>query len=85
MGFDEMMDMLSEEIKEDIINFEEGRWEGFKDESLNGKDAIRVTIGRFLTTEEKETMKKNPHFVGVYSVWQHRYAPEIKGSYFYVV
>lgn len=85
MDFYEMIDMLSEEIKEDIINFEEGRLMGFEDESLNGRDAIRVTLGRFLTDAEKEEMKRSTHFVSVDSVWKHRYAPEIKGSYFYFV
>ena len=85
MDFYEMMDMLSEEIKEDIINFEEGRLTGFEDESLNGRDAIRVTLDRFLTDDEKETMKQNAHFVGIDNVWHHRYAPEIRGSCFYVV
>lgn len=72
-----LMEILSDDIKNDVINLEDGR--------LDGKDTIRVTLGRFLTEHEKKEMKQSAHFKGVDSVWHHRYAPEIKGSYFYFV
>lgn len=44
----------------------------------------RVVLDRILTDTEKQQMTSN-HFRGLDCIAQHRYAPEIKRSYFYVV
>lgn len=68
---------VPESVKNVIIDF--------KDVKLkSGVSAIRVTMDRLLTDEEKEAMRKNKHILGVDCVCTYRWAPEIKQSYFYV-
>lgn len=51
---------------------------------MDGRSAIRVTIDRLLTQEEKDKMTSK-RFVGLDCVGFYKYAPEIRKSYFYVV
>lgn len=64
-------------VKLDVTDFRSAR---LKD----GRDAVRVTLDRHLTDDEKAKLR-GKHCVGVDCIWRHRYAPEITGSYFYVV
>lgn len=64
-------------IKLDIINLEDVKLKG-------GVPAIRVTLDRLLTPDEINMLSGNPHVVGADCTCRHRYAPEIKQSYFYV-
>lgn len=50
----------------------------------DGRMSTRVTIDRVITEEEREALD-NVAIVGKDCVAVHRYAPEIKHSYFYVV
>lgn len=50
----------------------------------DGRMSTRVTIDRVITEEEREALD-NVAIVGKDCVAVHRYAPEIKRSYFYVV
>ena len=50
----------------------------------DGRMSTRVTIDRVITEEEREVLD-NVAIVGKDCVAVHRYAPEIKRSYFYVV
>lgn len=50
----------------------------------DGRVSTRVTLNRVITEEEREALD-NVAIVGKDCVAVHRYAPEIKRSYFYVV
>ena len=50
----------------------------------DGRKATRITLDRVITEEEREVLD-NVAIVGKDCVAVHRYAPEIKRSYFYVV
>lgn len=50
----------------------------------DGRTSTRVTLDRVITEEEREALD-NVAIVGKDCVAVHRYAPEIKKSYFYVV
>ena len=65
-------------VKNSIIDFHQVTMK-------TGKPGMRVTIDRLLTDEEKATMKKSKHILGVDLVCHHLYALEIVRSYFYVV
>ncbi len=72
-----IIELLPDTVKCDTIDFTDVR---LKD----GRIATRVTIDRLLTSEEKSQMQ-NKHFIGLDCLAVHRYAPEIKKSYFYAV
>lgn len=72
-----LIERLPTTVKLDVTDFRSAR---LKD----GRDAVRVTLDRHLTDDEKAKLR-GKHYVGVDCVWRHRYAPEITGSYFYVV
>lgn len=65
-------------VKEHVVEFKNGR-------TADGRDVMRVLIDRILTDEEKRKLKRHKCFFGVDYVATHRYAPEIKRSYFYVI
>lgn len=50
----------------------------------DGRMSTRVTLDRVITEDEREALD-NVAIVGKDCVAVHRYAPEIKKSYFYVV
>lgn len=51
----------------------------------DGRKAVRVTLTRVLKEGEKRKLKKEQDIIGINCIVQHRYAPEIMTSYFYVV
>jgi len=68
---------IPETVMKDIIDI--------KPVGLNdGRVSTRVTLDRVITEEEREALN-NVAIVGKDCVAVHRYAPEIKHSYFYVV
>lgn len=68
---------IPETVARDVIDIVPGT---LKD----GRKATRVMIDRIITDEERQKLN-NKHIIGKDCVAVHRYAPEIKRSYFYVV
>lgn len=77
MNISRLIDLLPDSVQQDTIDFQSVK---LKD----GKTGTRVVLDRVLTDTEKRQMTSK-HFVGLDCIAQHRYAPEIKRSYFYVV
>lgn len=78
MDITSLIELLPESVKLDTMNF--------KDVMLkDGRPAMRVTMCRLLTEEEKAVMRKQKRFLGLHLIACHKYAPEIRKSYFYVV
>ena len=77
MNITKLVDLLPESVKLDIIDFQPVKM-------ANVGAGTRVILDRVLTDAEKQQMTSK-HFVGLDCIAQHRYAPEIKRSYFYVV
>ena len=77
MNIYKLLELLPETVKADIIDFTDVKMK-------TGKPGTRVTLDRLLTAAEKEQMLSR-HFVGIDCTASHRYAPEIKRSYFYIV
>lgn len=77
MDITKLIELLPDSVKPDIADFVQVKMK-------DGKIGIRVLLDRLLTDTEKQSMI-NKHFVGLDCVACHRYAPEIKKSYFYVV
>lgn len=75
-----LINNLPDEIKDKIISFDNGKLKT-KDGMI---DVTRVVFADEFSNEIIEKLKKNKKFVGVGSVATHKYAPEIKHSYFYV-
>lgn len=50
-----------------------------------GEDALRVRVDHLLTGEEKYVLKQHKNIIGLDCIASHRYAPEIKNSYFYIL
>lgn len=78
MNITSLIELLPESVKLDTMNFEDVM---LKD----GRPAMRVTMCRLLTEEEKTVMSGKKHFLGLHLITRHKYAPEIRKSYFYVV
>lgn len=77
MNIAALTDLLPDTVKLDTIDFQSVKMK-------DGKTGTRVVLDRLLTDTEKQQMEGN-HFRGLDCIAQHRYAPEIKHSYFYVV
>ena len=77
MNIAALIDLLPDTVKLDTIDFQSVKMK-------DGKVGTRVVLDRILTDTEKQQMTSN-HFRGFDCITQHRYAPEIKRSYFYVV
>lgn len=77
MNIAALIDLLPDTVKLDTIDFQSVKMK-------DGKIGTRVVLDRILTETEKQQMTSN-HFRGLDCIAQHRYAPEIKRSYFYVV
>ena len=77
MNITKMIEILPDSVKISIVDFTQVKMK-------TGKSGTRVLLDRLLTDDEKTKMK-NRHIVGVDCVAVHRYAPEIKKSYFYIV
>lgn len=73
----ELTELLPNSVIKDIIDFTDI-------ELKDGRMSTRVTVGHILTDEEKSKMKSEK-IIGIDCITHHRYAPEIKKSYFYVV
>ena len=78
MDITSLIELLPESVKRDTMNFEDVM---LKD----GRPAMRVTMCRLLTEEEKAVMSGKKHLLGLHLITRHKYAPEIRKSYFYVV
>ena len=76
MDITRLIELLPDTVKADVQDFTPVKLK-------TGKYATRVLLDRLLTDEEKKQMKSKK-FVGLDCVAVHRYAPEIKKSYFYV-
>lgn len=77
MNITKLVDLLPESVKLDTIDFQPVKMK-------DGKTGTRVILDRVLTDTEKQQMTSK-NFMGLDCIAQHRYAPEIKRSYFYVV
>lgn len=78
MNITSLIELLPESVKLDTMNFEDVM---LKD----GRPAMRVTMCRLLTEDELAVMSGKKHFLGLHLITHHKYAPEIRKSYFYVV
>lgn len=78
MDITTLIEQLPDSVKVDTIDFQDVRLK-------TGQSAIRVLIDRLLTDHEKSEMLKNKHFIGLDCIAHHKYAKEIKKSYFYVI
>lgn len=77
MNITKLIELLPDSVKPDVVDFAQVKMK-------DGKIATRVLLDRLLTDTEKQAMKNN-YFVGLDCVYCHRYSPEIKKSYFYLV
>lgn len=73
----DLTELLPDSVMKDIIYDEDV-------ELKDGRMSTRITVGHILTNEEKIKMKSK-RILGVDCVCHHKYGPEIKHSYFYVV
>lgn len=69
--------LLPNSVMKNIIDFADI-------ELKDGRISTRITVGHILTDEEKSKMKSE-RIIGIDCTTYHKYAPEIKYSYFYVV
>ncbi len=76
MNIFKMIELLPDTVKLNIIDFTTVKLK-------NGKLAERITLDRLLTDDEKQLMKSKK-IIGKDCVAFHKYAPEIKRSYFYI-
>lgn len=72
-----LIEMLPDSVKLDVVDFQTVKMK-------DGGVGTRVTLDRVLTDAEKAQMVSEC-FRGLDCVAHHRYAPEIKRSYFYIV
>lgn len=72
-----LIEMLPDTIKLDVVDFQTVKMK-------DGEVGIRIVLDRILTDAEKAQMVSG-RFRGLDCVAQHKYAPEIKRSYFYIV
>lgn len=77
MNITNLIECVPENIKQHIIDFRDVRMG-------DGRDALRVTLDRVLIAVEQEQLSKCRGIVGADCIAHHKYAPEIKRSYFYV-
>ena len=72
-----LIEMLPDSVKLDVVNFQTVKMK-------DGEVGTRITLDRVLTNTEKAQMVSE-RFRGLDCIAQHKYAPEIKHSYFYIV
>lgn len=77
MNVSELIELLPDSVKLDVVDFQTVKMK-------DGEVGTRVTLDRVLTDTEKAQMVSK-RFRGLNCVAQHKYAPEIKRSYFYIV
>ena len=73
----ELVVLLPDSVKLDVVDFQTVKMK-------DGGIGTRVVLDRILTDAEKAQMVSE-RFRGLNCVAQHKYAPEIKRSYFYIV
>ena len=73
----DIIEKLPNSIKKNIIDVAEG--------TLSTQPATRITVDHILTESEKYLLNSYDEITGVNNICQHRYAPEIKYSYFYIL
>ncbi len=76
-----IINLIPDSVKKDIIDLTDVK---LKD----GRIATRVVLDHLLTEDEKKALSSGrckKKIIGVDCVAHHRYAPEIKKSYFYVL
>lgn len=72
-----LIEMLPDSVKLDVVDFQTVKMK-------DGGVGTRVVLDRILTDAEKAQMV-GERFRGLDCVARHKYAPEIKRSYFYIV
>ena len=77
MNVAELVELLPDSVKLDVVDFQTVKMKG-------GEIGTRITLDRILTDAEKAQMVSEC-FRGLDCVAQHKYAPEIKCSYFYII
>lgn len=77
MNVAELVELLPDSVKLDVVDFQTVKMK-------DGEVGTRVTLDRVLTDIEKAQMVSE-RFRGLNCIAQHKYASEIKRSYFYVV
>lgn len=77
MDITSIIELVPETVKKDVIDFTNVK-------TKTGVAGIRVTLDRLLTETEKQKMQ-HKRIIGLDCIAAHRYAPEIKKSYFYIV
>jgi hypothetical protein len=76
MDITSILELLPDSVKRDIIDFQPVKMK-------TGEHGTRILLDRIFTAAEKEKMS-SPCIIGLDCVAAHRYAPEIKKSYFYI-
>ena len=77
MNVAELVELLPDSVKLDVVDFQTVKMK-------DGEVGTRITLDRVLTNTEKAQMVSE-RFRGLDCIAQHKYAPEIKHSYFYIV
>ena len=77
MNIAELVELLPDSVKLDVVDFQTVKMK-------DGEVGTRVTLDRVLTDTEKAQMVSE-RFRGLDCVARHKYAPEIKRSYFYII
>lgn len=72
-----LIEMLPDSVKLNVVDFQTVKMK-------DGGVGTRIVLNRILTDAEKAQMVSE-RFRGLDCVAQHKYAPEIKRSYFYIV
>lgn len=72
-----LIELLPDSVKLDVVDFQTVKMK-------DGEVGTRVVLDRILTDIEKAQMASE-RFRGLNCVAQHKYAPEIKCSYFYII
>ena len=77
MNIVELVELLPDSVKLAVIDFQLVKMK-------SGEIGTRITLDRILTDVEK-TQMVSERFRGLDCIAQHKYAPEIKCSYFYII
>lgn len=73
-----LIERLPDDVKTRIIDITDVKLK-------TGKSAMRITFDIVLKPEQISTLKKNKKILNPEGICSHRYAPEIKHSYFYLL
>lgn len=78
MDLQTLLTVLPSSVKADIINIQDCKVKS------TGERCYRVTLSKVLSEIDKRYLEYSKHVVHI-GIAQHKYAPEIKHSYFYIV